>query len=82
LLPHLDSQGLLLVVGELRITHTENGTIGAWAHLPAELQTQREALLYHVTDWYEFKTGEPWPIETDRPPSVDDASLSAFLGTI
>jgi hypothetical protein len=82
LLPHLDSQGLLLVVWELRITRTENGIVGAWAHLPRELQTQREALLYHVTDWYEHKTDEPWPIETDRPPSVDDASFAGFLDKI
>ena len=48
--PHLDSQGLLHLVTELRITRTENGPTGAWIDLPPELDAQREEVLYRVLD--------------------------------
>jgi hypothetical protein len=72
LLPNLEPLGLLHLVTELRINHTENGTVGAWAHLPPELDSQREELLYQVLDAYELKTGQPWPLLDDLPPTIPD----------
>lgn len=79
LLPHLDSQGLLHLVTELRITRTENGTTGAWVDLPPELDAQREEVLYRVLDAYEVKTGQPWPLLDDLPPTMPD-NVSELTG--
>jgi hypothetical protein len=72
LIPYLEPLGLLHLVKELRITRNAHGTTGAWIHLPPELDAQREELLYRVLDAYEDKTGQPWPLLDDLPPTVPD----------
>ena len=70
LVPFLDTAGLHHLVTELRVNRTEFGVCGTWAGLPPELDAQREWMLYHVLDWYQFKTGNPWALLDDLPPQA------------
>jgi hypothetical protein len=76
LAPHLDRAGLYSAITQLR-----SDPPALWAGIPEPWSAQRDLLRYQLVELAEAQ-GDPWPFLDDLPPSFDDASLSALLGTI
>jgi hypothetical protein len=74
LAPYLDMNGLHHVISEVRPSRvSQAGISGPWAHLPEELDNQRERLLYDLVDIAEEKSGKEWPFIDDKRPEVPES---------